>query len=103
MIGSPHDLSTTSDAGAARVRSHRAHASSEALAFVGQADAAAGSLDQPHANVLFQCLDLVTDGAVRDVQRFRGLSQAMGSRGGFERAQSLHRRQPQGHAVSFIM
>src|SRR2546423_1713215 len=48
----------------AQIREHRTNASGEALAFVGQPDAASRALDQANAEVLLQRLDLMTDGSV---------------------------------------
>jgi hypothetical protein len=70
----------------------RAHTCREALAFVGQADAATRALDEPDTEVGLERLDLVTDRAVRHVQRFRRLGQAALARRRLERAQRLHRR-----------
>ncbi len=68
------------------------HTIGEALAFVGQTDAAARSLDQAHAQVRFERLDLVADRAVREMQCLRRPGETASARGRFERPQRLHGR-----------
>ena len=71
-----------------------ANAAREPLALVGQTDAATGALDQAHAEVVLQRLELVADRAMRDVHRFGRLGEAARARDGFERAQRLRRGYP---------
>ena len=80
-----------------QLRQRDAHASRESLALVGQPDAASGALDQLHAKVVLERLQLMADGAVRDMHSLRRLGQAAGTRHGFERAQRLHRGYPSRH------
>ena len=80
-----------------QLRECGAHAGREALTFVGQANPAARALDEPHAEIALQRLDLMTDRAVREAERFRGLGEATRARRGIERPQRLHRRQAQAH------
>jgi len=83
--------------GGDQLSERRAHARREALAFVSQADAATGALDEAHAEIGLERLDLVADRAMRHVQRVRGPGQAALARSRLERTQRLHRRKPGGH------
>ncbi len=74
-----------------------AHACREARAGIGQPDAATGALDETHAEVGLESLDLVTDRAVREIERLGGAAQALRARRGFEGAQCLHGRNVGGH------
>jgi hypothetical protein len=71
-----------------------AHARGESLAFVGEPDAASRSLDEPHAELRLERLDLVADRAVRDAELAGRAREAAQPRGRLERAQRLHRREP---------
>jgi hypothetical protein len=75
----------------------QADASGQTLALLGDANPPARALDEAHAERCLERFDLVTDRAVRDAQRLRGLREAPGTRGRLERAQRLHRGNPQGH------
>ena len=59
------------------------HAAGEALALVGQSDSAPGALDQAHAEIGFQRLDLMADGTMREMQRLGRFGQALHTRRGF--------------------
>ena len=69
----------------------------EARAGVGQPDAATGALDETHAEIGLEPLDLVTDRAVREIERLGGAAEALRARRGFEGAQCLHGRNVGGH------
>ena len=63
----------------------------EPLPFLRQPYAATCALDQAHVERRLQRLDLVTDRAVREVERFRSARQALPARRRLEGAQRLHR------------
>jgi len=76
--------------GGGQVAEYCAHALRKALAFIGEADAASGAGDEVDADLFLEQLDLVTDRAVREVQRLGGAREAAFARGGVEGAKRLH-------------
>ena len=58
------------------------------------------ALDQTHAKIGFERLELMADRAVGDVQSLGGAGKAAGAGCGFERAQRRHRRQMGSHCAS---
>jgi len=83
----------------AQIRKYRAHATRKTLPFVGQPDPASGALDESNAKIRLERLDLMADCAVRQMKRFGGAGEALGTRGGLEGAQRLHRWKAIGHCV----
>jgi hypothetical protein len=69
----------------------------QARARSGQAQAAAGPLEQRQAKVILQQLQLPADRAVGDVQVLRGAPNAAKAGGGLERAQRIERQQGTAH------
>ncbi len=57
----------------------------------------AGALEQLHPERQLQCLDLVADGAMRDVEFARRLGQRGMAGRSFESAKGIQRRQAFGH------
>ena len=53
----------------------------------GQFDGARAPFEQRHAEIGFELLDLMTDGALRDEQFLRGVAETQEPGGGFESTQ----------------